>query len=170
MLVAWWSCHPTKTGQGNYGEKALCQGPGLSLTEVLPWSHPSIISCVKNAGILFRPAKIKHWWRFPQNGKFNTTKICTPTVANGWSWQRESCQGTFQPYLTDWKRDGEASSSCHQHASGAMQVSSHSNVGNSVACFRKIIIVLLSMSWNVGCRIYMTSNTLMRFMIGINEY
>ena len=60
-----------------------CQGPCLSLADVLPWPHPCIVSYVKNNGILFT-----YPWKFIPRKNLTPRKfvpIQYPEIANGQS-------------------------------------------------------------------------------------
>ena len=50
---------PPREGRtGELRRGGPCRGPCLPLTDALPFPHPCITGHVKNAGILFTPAKI----------------------------------------------------------------------------------------------------------------
>ena len=98
LLVARWSCHPVKEGQGDYGEEALArrlwgggpyQEPCLPLADALPLPHPCIISHVNNTGILFVAAKIYTHKNYaltpfpPKHENLTPMKTCTLAVCTG---------------------------------------------------------------------------------------
>ena len=61
---------PRESRTGELRGGGPCQEPCLSLTDVLPWSHPCIVSYVKKHWHpLYIPAKIKHCPHFSQNAK-----------------------------------------------------------------------------------------------------